>query len=465
MLGLAQVPLGLTLYGSPKALFVLYALWTTFLILLYFILSAQDERSLDRDEDSNLSYASGSRVAGRRDSRRRSSGLGQVAKGAAVGLGAAALYDRFRRRRSARHDEVAQDEVVGSRLPSRHPSRHGSRHSVSMIEEEKLSEYDETTPRKRRFDRVVEFGAASAGGLLGRVFGRRKRHNDGSDAEAYRPAAGGPAVTELSEEVLEEGRVRPSGPVASGALGPSRVTPVTPVHHRRRSHESDLSYSSYMSDSPSRRRGNHGLRNAVAGFGAFAVAREMLAKRRRRREERRAEKVLEQDREQERIARANSRKYTGDGFPARRGSGRRNSLTATSVSALSDDRVRRDDGVPPVIPVAAAGGAALAAADRDRSRHRASRTNLPPTASQTLVPPPPLNATGAISQSSISDFASPSDERHRRRRDSTSHPGRDAAAAGLAGAAAGAALADRRSHSRRRRSSSRREDRADNVAT
>ena len=405
-------------------------------------------------------------MAKRRDDRRRSSGLGQAAKAAAIGLGAAALYDRFRKRRSSRRDEV-QEEVVGSRLPSRHTSRHGSRHSVSMIEEEKLSESEENTPRKGRFNRLLEVGAfAGAGGLLGRMLGRRKEHDHASDAGRYRPTAGGPAVTELSEEVLEEGRIRPTGPVAAGGLGPAPVTPVTPIHHRR-SHSSDLSYGSYPSESPSRGRGNHGLRNAVAGFGAFAVAREMLAKRRKRREERRTERILEQDREQERIARANSRKYTGDGFPARRSSGRRNSLSATTVSALSDDRVRRDGGIPPVVPVVAAGGATLAAADRDRSRHRASRTNLPPTASQTLAPPPPINASGAISHdSSVSDFASPSDERHRRRRrNSTSHAGREAAVAGLAGAAAGAALADRRSNSRRRRSSSHREDRPDNVAS
>ncbi|KAI6246591.1 hypothetical protein HI914_05242 [Erysiphe necator] len=38
LLGLAQVPLGLTLYGSPKFTFILYALWMTFLLILLFIL-------------------------------------------------------------------------------------------------------------------------------------------------------------------------------------------------------------------------------------------------------------------------------------------------------------------------------------------------------------------------------------------------------------------------------------------
>lgn len=39
LLGIVQVPLGLTLYGSPKYLFVLYTLWMTFILVVYFALS------------------------------------------------------------------------------------------------------------------------------------------------------------------------------------------------------------------------------------------------------------------------------------------------------------------------------------------------------------------------------------------------------------------------------------------
>ncbi|KAH7182683.1 uncharacterized protein B0J16DRAFT_306638 [Fusarium flagelliforme] len=39
LLGIAQVPLGLTLYGSPLYLFILYAVWMFILVILYFILS------------------------------------------------------------------------------------------------------------------------------------------------------------------------------------------------------------------------------------------------------------------------------------------------------------------------------------------------------------------------------------------------------------------------------------------
>ncbi|KAM0346580.1 hypothetical protein ACHAPU_005292 [Fusarium lateritium] len=39
LLGIAQVPLGLTLYGSPLYLFILYAVWMFLLVIVYFILS------------------------------------------------------------------------------------------------------------------------------------------------------------------------------------------------------------------------------------------------------------------------------------------------------------------------------------------------------------------------------------------------------------------------------------------
>ncbi|KAM0436010.1 hypothetical protein ACHAPT_002902 [Fusarium lateritium] len=54
LLGIAQVPLGLTLYGSPLYCFILYAIWMFFLLILYFILSW---RSADRREY----YMSGAR--------------------------------------------------------------------------------------------------------------------------------------------------------------------------------------------------------------------------------------------------------------------------------------------------------------------------------------------------------------------------------------------------------------------
>lgn len=52
LLGFAQVPLGLALYGSPKFTFILYAIWMAILLVLYFILKYKT-RPLLYDENLN----------------------------------------------------------------------------------------------------------------------------------------------------------------------------------------------------------------------------------------------------------------------------------------------------------------------------------------------------------------------------------------------------------------------------
>ncbi|POS86466.1 hypothetical protein EPUL_001323 [Erysiphe pulchra] len=52
LLGFAQVPLGLALYGSPKFTFILYAIWMAFLLVLFFTLKYKT-RPLLYDENLN----------------------------------------------------------------------------------------------------------------------------------------------------------------------------------------------------------------------------------------------------------------------------------------------------------------------------------------------------------------------------------------------------------------------------
>ncbi|KAF4990680.1 hypothetical protein FGRMN_8352 [Fusarium graminum] len=47
LLGIAQVPLGLALYGSPLYLFILYAVWMFLLVIVYFILSWRSANQRD----------------------------------------------------------------------------------------------------------------------------------------------------------------------------------------------------------------------------------------------------------------------------------------------------------------------------------------------------------------------------------------------------------------------------------
>ena len=470
LLGLVQIPLGLTLYGSPLALFILYALVVSALILVYFILNFIHERQRDREYNSEYSYASGS---GSVVNDRRHGRLGTLAKGAAAGAGLAALASRFRRR-SGNHDDRSNPEVVGSR-----------RHSGSLVEEEKYTEYERGHGGRESgwANRLLGLGAAvGAGALVGKLLGRRGDRDDYSDDGHHRPpgrATDGRA-TEISEDSLgrvEEGRPLPSRqhplnqpldqPLNQPVNQPFNQSPTQPLNHRRST--SSMSYDSYMSGSPSRRdRRGHGLRNAAAGLGAFGLVRNIMNKRKQRNEDRRIEAIRQQEIEDERLNRSHSKRLTGDGFP-RRG-GRRGSLTA-STEYSADHRPRRDAGLPPpgpsgpsgVIPAGVAGAAVGGIlTDRERDRNRSHHTilgahnpvltgNIP--GEQVPIPPNPPFAQSALHQDSSGSevYASTGGRQHRR------HSGRDAAAAGLAGGAAGVlageALSSHRNQSRDRRHS------------
>ena len=467
-----QIPLGLTLYGSPLTLFVLYALVVFALILVYFILNFIQERQRDREYNSEYSYASGS---GSVVNERKHGRFGTLAKGAAAGAGLAALSSRFRRR-SGNHDDRDNPEVVGSR-----------RHSGSLVEEEKYTEYERGHGGREGSwtNRLLGLGAAvGAGALVGKLLGRRGDQDDDHDDGHHRPPGRviDGRATEISEDSLgrvEEGRPLPSRqhplnqplnqPLIQPPNQPFNQSPTQPLNHRRST--SSMSYDSYISGSPSRRdrRGN-GLRNAAAGLGAFGLVRNIMNRRKQRKEDRRIEDIRQQEVEDERLNRSHSKRLTGDGFP-RRG-GRRGSLTVSTDYSADINRPRRGAGIPPparpsgasgVIPAAVAGAAVGGIlADRDRDRNRSHHTmlgahnpvltgNVP--GEQAPMPPNPPFAQDALRQDSSGSemYASTGGQQHRR------HSGRDAAAAGLAGGAAGIvageALSKQRNQSRDRRHS------------
>lgn len=366
LLGLAQIPLGLTLYGSPLPLFVLYALAVFALLFIYFTLSYLD----GRHGDSDYSYSAGSAV----EERRRHSGLGGLAKAGIAGVGLVALSNRFRRRSRSRG---SRPEVVGSRRQS--VSR---RHSGSYIEEEKFSRHGRDEERAGGWkDRLLKIGAIAGGvAIVRNLMDRRNRDRDrdrDSDVGDYRPPLGG--ATPINPERLEEGRPLPSGQHPLNQ----------PLHHQRST--SSISYSSYMSASGEHRRG-HGLRDAVVGLGAFGLARNIFKNRRERKEQRRLETQRQREQEERRVQ-ANNQRLTGDRFPRR--APRRGSLTtSTDDSVSTDDRPRHDAGVPPPLPAgvypAGVAGAATAGQDlgRDR-RHNTTNPSIPP-----MGGPPP---TGPLS--------------------------------------------------------------------
>ncbi|KAI4096512.1 MAG: hypothetical protein LQ344_001020 [Seirophora lacunosa] len=328
LLGIAQVALGLTLYGSPQALFVLYALAVFVLVLAYFVLTYRDDKhgGSDYDDRYSYSYGSGSSTDGR---RRPSGGISNLVKAGAAGAGIAALASRFRNRSRSRSGSRhrGEPEVVGSR-----------RQSIDDTVDEKYSQYGRDRGHGGGWkDRLLNIGAvAGAAGLASKYFGRRKDRDRDSDIGEYGPPLGGAtAINPDPMERVEEGR-----PI------PSNQHPLNQRLGHRRS-ASSISYSSYSSASQEGR--SHGLRNAVAGLGAFGLARNIFKGRRERKEQKRLDDARQK---QERRDRANNRRLTGDGFPRR--SGRRGSLT-TSTTPKEGSSIRSHQRLPQtVVTIAAA---------------------------------------------------------------------------------------------------------------
>ncbi|ETI20454.1 hypothetical protein G647_08490 [Cladophialophora carrionii CBS 160.54] len=460
LLGITQVALGLTLYGSPQFLFVLYSLWGFFLLVLYFILQWMSERRRARYGNDGGSYYSDEVVQGRADHGH--TGMGKLAVAGAAGAGLAALWRRRSSRRNPSpgrsHADGAGTEVTGS---------------GSSYFDEKMSDRSHHGIGHRLLQVAAIGGAIAA---VKKIFDRRTR-DDESDVGPYRPPLGGnQSVTSDSMSRIEEGRpppVRPVTPGAGGSPGYGRPThplaqpPMTPGSAYRRHSESSSSYDSFVSGSPSRRdRRSHTFRDAVAAGGAVFAVRQLFKNRRQRKEELRAEQLRRERIEQEKVARMNSRhRYTGDGVtpPRRARHGRMGSQTA---SDLSTDLSPPGPGMSGAIPAAAGAGVGAAAASALASRHQIRPVGQDPPIVQPGQPygaapvpgAPPIPGTLPVPEgvppippphleSSGSELYTTGSGRQRHR-----HHLQDEAAAGLAGAALGAAAAD---GSRRRRHSSR----------
>lgn len=461
LLAIAQVPLGLTLYGSPKYTFILYTLWMTFLVFLYFVLSYRATRPIGgviRTESVH-----GGTVIEEKRRGRFGGWLGPLAAGA----GGAWLLSRRNRSRSRARTERTEEVI-----PSRRGSRRGSRRdSGSFIEEEKYED------RRREggglFDKLLK-GAAVVGaaGLAKSWYDRRQRKKEGDDytsvapdtpSRRHRPRHDSISEDSLSVHRMEQGRLPsgsrhsgilpgPGNPVAAAAaLSAAEPRPVTPrpVHGRAHSFDS-ASYSYDSTRSPSRREQppSHTLRNSIAAGLGFAWVAKKLKDRRDRKEQERIEEV-------ERIQRTEGRKYTGDGFPSpSRRHGRRGSRTESSeLSSVIDDPHHIRPGAIPPIPAALGGAAAGAAMSQSRSRHDITE--------QVVMPPAPPDPHGILHQESGSEqYFSSGGAPHRRHSSRRRREGEAAAAAAVAGAAGLAAEEEMR----RRRSRSR-HSQGDEVAS
>ena len=451
LLGIAQVPLGLTLYGSPKFTFVLYTLWMTVLLVLYFILSYR--AAPDRDSMRFSTVQEESVIE-----ERKSGGVWRYILPAAA---AAGLAGRFARGRSKRESRESRQEVI--------PSRRGSRPG-SYIEE--VEKYPEDGRGRGGIVGKLLAGAAflGAGAYAKSWWDQRQARK--RDEEAYSAVATDTPSRRrrrnddhsvISDESIDVRQDRRHGPILPGpgdplaaatAISAAQSRPVTPrpgpppvvppvgrpVGHRR--HDSFSSYDSRESPRRERREGDHTVRNTALGaigLGGLGWLTKKWRDRKDRQEQQRVDALRAQEIEDERRLEAERRsgvvppRFTGDGTP-RRSHGRATEMTDSDISSgltASTFEPRRSGPMPPLaagaIPAAAAAGAAGEAIAQSRSRHDITEP----------VPPPPREPREW--QESGSDVYNSAGGREHRRH----HPnrGREAEAA-VAGAALGVAAAE-----------------------
>ncbi|KAF2756520.1 hypothetical protein EJ05DRAFT_532468 [Pseudovirgaria hyperparasitica] len=347
LLGFTQVALGLTLYGSPEVLFILFALWGFFLLVLYIGLSFHYRPSTGYYDKGSSIYSEGvTEITEERRSRRGGHGLGALAAAGGAGAALAAL----RRRSQSRHRSRERREVISSRHSSRSPRRSESVGREKYHEHEKKNH----TWRNRLLGAGAGLGAIAA---FRGLFNRRKPQEVESDVSSYRPPrAGASEMTQTDISRVEEGlapaspandRLRPHGrrpsvgPAAAaaaaaataGASAASYGSPSRRASLRRRSGNSIDSYSSFSDerdeDDHDYHRRDFGIKEGLAVLGFAGFLKHKLGQRRRKKEDARVEAIRAQEIEKERMARTNSqrRHYTGDGTPGPRRGGRTGSFT------------------------------------------------------------------------------------------------------------------------------------------
>ncbi|OQD79359.1 hypothetical protein PENANT_c053G08443 [Penicillium antarcticum] len=399
VLGIVQIPLGLTLYGSPKVLFILFALAAFAYLVAYFILSYRYDTEgyhMGSEHGGGHSHYTGPSEVSEHH------GGGHMGEALAGGAMAAGLASMFRRRPRSRHASQVYEE---------------SRTSVS---DEKYS--DESSKHGGGFGKkFLEIGALAGAGLLAKKWwDRRKKREDDAESGRYRPAPHSRtnSYTDESLNRMEDGRPEPTHRTPLNRP-PSRLP------SRSQSPGSSYYNSTYFTEPPKRK--SSGVKDAILGAGAFAAVKRLFSRGNKKDEEekQRLEDIRRQDDIDESLQRANSkRRPQGEGgfYPRRR------------TSSYSESDLTETDLTRP--PRHVSHGESLLTAEPMASGavHSSIVSDMPP-------PMPPAHQT-------FSGDLRP--ERPPSRHSRLSHDATELAAPVAAGAALGATSRHSRSNSRHR---------------
>ncbi|KAJ5483954.1 hypothetical protein N7539_005750 [Penicillium diatomitis] len=415
ILGIVQIPLGLTLYGSPKVLFILYSIAVFAFLVIYFVLSY-----LYDDEGFHLASEHGSRYSGpsvveehHHAAGGGGGGIGDALAGGALGAGLASIFNR---RGRSRPPSEAYEESRSSYL------------------DEKYSDESSRSGRGGWGNKILELGALAGAGLLAKKWwDRRRQREDDSEVGRYKPAhSRSHSYTEESLSRLEDGRPEPTQPPVT-ARPPSRAP------SRAQSPGSSYYYdSTYLSEHPDRRP-SHGVRDALLGGGAIAAVKRLFSRNKGKDEEerRRLDEIRRRDEEDEALQRANSKRRRHEEalgpYPQRR-----------KPSSYTDSELTPTDLTPRPHPATqrVMSGSSLLTAEPMASGAVGAASDVPP------LPP--------IHQELSGDLPSPE-----RPHSPYSHRTEDIAAGAAVASALGAASHRRRNSGSRRRGDSR--QRSDHV--
>ncbi|KAL6903077.1 hypothetical protein GGI43DRAFT_332480 [Trichoderma evansii] len=356
LLGIVQVPLGLTLYGSPKVLFILYAVWMGFLLAVYFVLNYRAEGHHERYIPAGRSEA-GTRITEseyysdhREHEHSNLKWLGPLAAGAgifALMRGRKKDHDDDRSRARTRSPSMSRTSITRSRGPtviSSRPSYFSEKYS------------DLPAQRSGGGGLSKALGGAAAAFGVGKIFSnfmdrRNQRDEEYSAVSTETPhrnrSVRAATVSEFNSEYTDDVSTIPP----SRAPAPTQTTSAYggPRSPRRSNVRSSISrgdmmdeseYSSYVS--PSRRphdepSGGGGFAKGVLGALGVGWFAKKFADRRAKKEEEDRLREEEEMRSGTQFSRYSNTEYQS---PIRRDSHRppqrRSTVTGTEYSDMTE---------------------------------------------------------------------------------------------------------------------------------
>ncbi|KAL1311164.1 hypothetical protein AAFC00_001363 [Neodothiora populina] len=405
LLGAIQIALGLTLYGSPKYLFILYALVCFAWLALYFILTYINRPVIGGDDGyGSESYVTGPTRSQLTDDRRTTRSDSHTARNVGLfGAGLAGLAALRRRSRSRRRDGVV-DETVHD--PSR--SRLTSRHSTTYTHDgEKYPAREKTTEAHTWRDWM--FGAAAGLGAyegFKRLFGRGKKRDEESYIGTYHSGPSHSQFSHTDVRRVQEGQI-PMSPGDSrisrpdGVNGPAGfATPTRQGLVSRRDgdgyeSDSDESFDSDIEPLPAT-KGSHGLRDGIAALGVIGYLRERQHRKRDDKEQRRIDAMRrEEEAFTDSMNRVDAPRH-GSSRERRRQPSAADTLATSEFSAMgSNPELARNRRLPKHNRSFSTSAAANSATRTDLERPYTGRMGNASTSDASRLPGGPINPTSS----------------------------------------------------------------------